>query len=117
MRIPRPTRAAARDHAIERIRELLMLGPASRATICEAIGLNENTCSMYLGYMRKELRLIRVSERKSFVKALEWELGEDPSLPPEDSPTQSSVPARQLGIARDPLVAALFGPAAQAAAA
>lgn len=106
---------AAREAAIERINALLAQGPASRATISATLGLNENTCSIYLGYMRKE-RMIRTNGKRRSFAALEWELGEDPNLPPEGYADQRSVKACQVGIKRDWLVAALFGPAREVTA-
>lgn len=110
IRLKRKPTGETRALFVQKIIELLERDrKASRETMCTELGLNPNACSMYLTYMRKELRLIRTTGTRNWLSAFEWELGEDPSLPAEGVPVQSTVKARQLGIKRDPLVAALFG--------
>jgi hypothetical protein len=100
-----------REHYIDLMLELLKGGTASTKSLCEQVGLPVSTGAKYANYMHRELRLIRHAwERKPFGPS-EWELGTDPKLAPEAECTRKSVPAQQIGIKRDPLVAALFGPA------
>lgn len=108
-------RAAPREEREYYIDLMLVLlkdcGSASTKTLCEQVGLPISTGAKYANYMHRELRLIRHAwERKPFGPS-EWELGADPKLAPNTESSRRSVPAQQVGIGRDPLVAALFGPA------
>jgi len=65
--------------------------------------------------MHRVLRIIRKA-KKNPDGSIEWELGEDATLPAEEAGTkQHTVPARQMDMCRDALVAALFGPASASA--
>ena len=73
--------------------------------------------------MSVQLRVARRAGTQDEQKRELWELGEDPTLPSPDelldqsfAQRRSAVPARQVGMWRDYLVAALFGPAQEAAA-
>jgi hypothetical protein len=99
-----------RSHYLPKIRKLLAAGPTSLETIATALDLRKDVTGTYLHHMHHDLREIRKSTR--LVGADLWELGEDLTLPSDEIRTsQNTVPARQVGMPRDPLVAAMFGPA------
>jgi hypothetical protein len=102
------------------VRLLTEHGSVATGQIVEALGVNERTVVAYLRYLRDVKRTIR---RSGYLKgATLWELGEDTTArkktPPVEEMRQSQafVPARQMGMRRDALVAALFGPAVREAA-
>lgn len=111
-----------RKHYLPKIEKLLEAGPTTRETICAELGLNPNTATAYLRHMYKDLRTIRKAATLEDNTVL-WELGEDPTLAAMDEDAeagnakQHTVTARQMGMARDPLVAGLFGAPGQGAAA
>lgn len=105
-----------RDRYVPLIRAILERGPEARGDIATELGLNPNTLTIYLRYMHQTLGEIRrgpIAGNNSF----RWELGEDPALCYRiEKGDQRTVPARQVGMWRDSLVAALFGPGQGAAA-
>jgi len=114
---PKAEQQAARAEAFAKVLELLQEGPKTSSEMYEVIGGARSTLPNYLRHMHQKLRVIRMTgEYRN--RAELWELGADPALPdPEDdldsliAPKRGVHPARQLGMRRDPLVAALFGPA------
>lgn len=112
-----PSRNEQRDHYVPLIKAMLERGPAARGDIAAELGLNPNTLTIYLRYMHQTLGIIRrgpVAGNNSF----RWELGEDPALAYQiEKGDQRTVPARQVGMWRDVMVAALFGAPGQGAAA
>jgi hypothetical protein len=110
-----------RAYYVKEIEQLMAeRGLVTRELICDELGLNPNTASAYLRHMHKDLRMIqRLQERKG-ISRVQWKLGEDFALVAMDDEIergakQHTVPARQIGMCRDSLVAALFGPALAAA--
>jgi hypothetical protein len=107
----KPAAPQQRAAFLKRIQKLLNVQPLTTDELNKELGLERYTLVSYLRYMRKEQRLIRqLADGK-------WEMGEDPALPSVDADDgegakqQHVVPARQVGMRRDVLVAALFGPA------
>ena len=119
---PKEEQLAARAAAVAGVLELLKEGPKTAAEMFAVIGGLRPTFSNYLNHMHKTLRQIRMTGQYRNRGEL-WELGADPALPELDdeldqliAPKRGIHPARQLGMRRDPLVAALFGPALGATA-
>jgi hypothetical protein len=116
-RCSRADKIAQRAAAIERVAELLAQKPRTALELSFILDVHQSTVFSYLHHMERELRTARKSGRFNGSREL-WELGVDPLLPekPEPrnlgtTPQRGTVPARQCGMWRDPLVAALFGPA------
>lgn len=111
---------AARAEAVAKVVELLQEGSKTAGELFAIVGGLRPTFSNYLNHMHKKLRLIRMTgEYRN--RGEVWELGADPALPTEDelldqmfAVKRARAPAQQMGMRRDPLVAALFGPAASA---
>jgi len=107
-----------RKHFMPKIEALLkQQGSMTREEICAELGLGESAALTYLRRMRLDGKVCRIETRKG--GAILWELGEDQLLDAPDSKDgmkQHTVPARQLGMERDPMIAALFGPAMGVAA-
>ncbi|MEH6435810.1 hypothetical protein [Massilia sp. DD77] len=115
--IGRPAKEARRAAAVVRILELLAERPMTAAEVRAALYLNTSTAFAYLHYMASQLRQVRKTGTRDAKGRELWELGEDPTLPTPDqtldlafAQRRSTVPARQVGMWRDSLVAALFGP-------
>jgi hypothetical protein len=113
-----------REHYVVKILKLLVAGPASLDTIATTLGLRPDVTASYLHHMHHDLREIRRWQERPGFSATLWRIGEDPHLPQrggsllgnESDVKRSVVPARQMGMVRDPLVAAMFGPAREVAA-
>jgi len=109
---------ALRAEAVTRIRELLGKAKLSVVDLARVLRINSNTVYGYLRYMA-EMGEVRRSGEFDAERREKWELG--PEDPEKLSVTEKrpigavTVPARQEGKTRDPLVAALFGPASGAA--
>lgn len=110
---------AARAEAIRKIHELLKDAPATIGEMYQVVDGLRPTIVGYLRYMHKSLRTVRPTSETRGRSTL-WELGADPTLPTPDEEIDSifatrrgSGPAKQIGMKRDPLIAALFGPANQ----
>ncbi|WP_288379797.1 hypothetical protein [uncultured Massilia sp.] len=113
---------AARADAVAKMQAMLEKGPMTAGALFNACEGLRATLKGYLNYMHKTLRTVRPSGKKDGPWIL-WELGADPALPTPDevldeyfAPKRGIGPARQLGMRRDPLIAALFGSAAGAMA-
>jgi hypothetical protein len=110
-----------RELYMPKILKLLAAGPASTAAIAARLELRPDVTASYLHHMHHDLRAIRRWQERPGFSATLWRIGEDPHLPQPGSSLLGSddksdvkrtvVPARQLGMTRDPLVAAMFGPA------
>lgn len=110
---------AARAVAIENMEELMKAGPKTIADLLQVADGQRATIVGYLRYMHMTRRTVRPTNATRGRSTL-WELGADPSLPTADekldrlfAARRGSGPAKQIGMPRDPLVAALFGPATQ----
>lgn len=112
-----------RAQAVEQIKVLLAEKPRSPLEIAERLGLHKSTAYAHLNHMASELRLVRRSGHFDAKRRELWILGADHSLPTVEDRLDgfkmkvATVPARQLGMARDALVAALFGTPGQGASA
>jgi hypothetical protein len=113
-----------RNECIERITALMQKeGPKTIGELSERLSISRSRVAAYLYHMESELRTARRSGKYLAQRVL-WELGADPLMPMMDDALDKSfaarrriVPACQVGMARDWLVAALFGEPAQGAAA
>lgn len=109
----------ARAAAMQKIEDMLREKQCTAPEMALATKVEKNTLNGYLRYMQKTLRKVRIATEPGIRPAL-WELGADPSLPSEDevldrliAPKRGIHKAVQIGIPRDPLIAAFFGPANQ----
>lgn len=126
MTCAKPEAAAKRERwereraaAVAKILDMLSREHCTAPEMAKATKTEPNTLNGYLRYMQKTLRKVRPTGLRRD-KATLWELGADSSLPSEDevldrliAPKRGIHKAVQIGIPRDPLVAALFGPANQ----
>lgn len=105
--------AELREQRIEAITKLLAAGPKSALELSATLIINRSTMGTLLLSMEKTLRTARRSGERRGAQVL-WELGENPEVEDEIdqaiAPKRPIVPARQVGMWRDGLVAALFGP-------
>lgn len=115
----REEQEAARQKAIKEIEAMLGEAPATIGEVYQAVDGMRATIVGYMSYMHKTLRKIRPTGTKK-AHAMLWELGADPALPDLDEELDRLIaakrgwrPAVQVGMQRDPLIAALFGPAHQ----
>lgn len=105
---------AVRAAAVAKMEAVLADGPQTVVEMfAPLVGIRQTFLS-YVRHMHKNLRVIRPTGavRGRFIL---WELGADPTLESLDDEadrlTRLSRQAAQIGMHRDPLVAALFGPA------
>jgi len=108
-----------RERAVEQIRALLAVGSESPGSIAEKLKLSQSSAYAYLKYMACELREVRRTGRLDSEGRHLWELGDDSQMQSRNAlidqgfaPKRPIGPARQIGMQRDPLVQAIFGPAA-----
>lgn len=94
-------REAVRDESIKQIKALLANGPMSAHDLDKVVAVHRNTLYGHLEHMHKVLRIAHPIGFRN--RSMVWQLGVDPALPPLIDSTAK----------RDPLVAALFGPANQ----
>jgi len=113
---------AARDAVVAKVTELLQEGPKTVAEMYPHVVCLRPTFSNYLAHMHKKLRLIHMTGAYRNRAEL-WAWGPDPKLASVDDEIDQAFavrrgvgPARQIGMRRDVLVAALFGPAPGAVA-
>lgn len=109
--------AARREESIERIGALLAEKRLQVRDVVQAFGLNPSTAYAHMKYMEELGLAHRTGERDSLHREW-WAAGRGerrandvPVEPDEDPLSMRTVPARQIGMWRDPLTAALFGPA------
>ena len=95
---------------------LLENGPLTSGEISKELGINPIAGYRCLAYMRDDLRQIHSIPANNRRKMNQWAIGPDASLKSKDAALDQSfaerrftVPARQIGMVRDALVAALFG--------
>jgi len=117
----RPPKQGMRSYYTTKIESLLAEhGQMTRGRLAAELGIALNTLDTYLRYMRNELGMIRQIGKYLDGRPL-WELGQDTGERRTNAPVkelhkqQQVVPAQQVGMWRDGLVAALFGPAQGAA--
>lgn len=113
---------AARAEAVAKITESLAEGPKTMAELLDVVKCLRPTMANYMRYMHKTLRVIHMTGAYRNRGEL-WALGADTTLPTPDEqldrifePKRGRGPACQIGMWRDPLVVALFGPARGGAA-
>lgn len=119
---PKEEQLAARAAAVATFLEMLKEGLKTAADLFAVVGGKRPTVSNYLAHMHKNMRVIRMTGQYRDRAEL-WTLGADPALPAPDDELDHIFavkrgigPARQIGMRRDPLVAALFGQPLGAAA-
>lgn len=113
---------ARRDAALVRIRELLAEKPRSRVDLAVALGIPPGTVYGYLCQMQEldeayQMEHTDEKGRRVWAADSDTEQAGNSRAHAEHQKRAWIVPARQMGMLRDPLVAALFGPAQQGAAA
>lgn len=109
-----------RTDACARILVLMQAGPVTSADVAADLKVSNITGYRYLAYMRDTLRNIH-NERTSNRRDMHlWVLGEDAEIASSDelldrsfAPKRYISPARQIGMIRDSLIAAFFGPAGE----
>lgn len=113
--IPVAQKLAQRAEAIATIRLLLAGGPLTTTDISVKMGLHRTTVFAFMKFLWRDLRQVRRCGVFDGRRAL-WELGEDITLPTRPKAIEdilpvhrNMVPAMQLGVSPDPLVAAFFG--------
>lgn len=112
---------ARRDIAIERISEMLAVAPRTVISMAAELAIPWNTVYGYMRFMQEvgdahQTGRFDVSRRELWA-AGRAKPGEEVEVPDDNPRCAWTVPARQIGMIRDPLVAALFGPAQLGAAA
>lgn len=111
--------AARREESIKRISAALAEGALTIADIAEEFGMPTSTAYGHLTYMESLGLAHRTGKRDENRRRL-WANGPKPVEAEQEEPEERAsraVPAQQLGMARDPLVEALFGPAKHGTAA
>lgn len=110
---------AAREEVCKKILALLAEKPMTVAEIMAALNLKDGTACRYLNYLAEMGEACRQAERGPNNRQI-WQLGRDGA--PADKKERGNafsgatvVPARQVGMWRDPLQVAFFGPAGRAA--
>lgn len=107
--------AARREESIKRISAALAEGDLTIADIAEEFGMPTSTAYGHLTHMESQGLVHRTGKLDENRRRL-WASGPKPveaeQEEAEENPARA-VPAQQLGMARDPLVEALFGPAKQ----
>jgi DNA-binding IclR family transcriptional regulator len=116
--LTRAAKAAAREKAMKRIRELLAVGPISVGPIAADLGLSGPTVYSYLCDMAEDGITRRVGD--PFGHRPKWELGQECAARLQANGMRPHgaivVPAVQVGMQRHWMDVALFGPAQGAAA-
>jgi hypothetical protein len=107
-----------REHYAPKILKILLAGPASTAAIAAKLELRPELVASYLRHLHLEEREIRQYQERPGFSVVLWRLGADPALASkgatplgddESDVKRTVVPARQMGMQRDPMVAAMFG--------
>jgi hypothetical protein len=114
--------AARREASIQKIRELLTEMPHSCFDLSAAVGIPSSTVYNYLRTMQEDGEVYQMDAlddrgRKTWAADSEALQAATDRAAAEHSKRAWVVPARQIGMPHDPLVAALFGPAQMGAAA
>lgn len=114
-------RTAAREAAMTKAQELLANGPLTAADLIARLGVNRSTGFAYLRKLRAAGKVHATDEKRDGLAL--YALGAEPGLACSDEEIDAAFElkqyvarAGQVGMWRDPLVAALFGPAQGAAA-
>ncbi|WP_208280143.1 helix-turn-helix domain-containing protein [Massilia oculi] len=114
-------RTAAREAAMAKAQELLANGPLTAAELIAGLDVNRSTGFAYLRKLRAAGKVYATDEKRDGLAL--YALGTEPGLACSDDEIdavfelkQYAARAGQVGMWRDPLVAALFGPARGAAA-
>jgi predicted ArsR family transcriptional regulator len=109
---------ARRANAIARFRELLAVRPMTVNELAAVVQLPPNTTYQYLCQMAEDGEAQRQGEG-AVGRQTRWILGADKDAQDESHPSRAHgaviVPARQVGMKRNPWDVALFGPAPTAA--
>lgn len=109
-------RTAAREAALSKALELFAQGPMTTVEMIAALGVNRSTGFAYLRKLRADGKVCRTEEMRGGLTL--YALGAEPSPDDTDEEVDAAMAlkrfvaqASQVGMWRDPLVAALFGPA------
>lgn len=111
---------AKRAVCCARILDMLKLAPLTSEQVALALDISPISSYRYLAHMRDELRQIHAVPADSTRKMNQWVLGAGSAPSAKDEGMDRSfaqrrviAPARQVGMVRDSLIAALFGPAGE----
>lgn len=109
-------RTAAREAALSKALELFAQGPMTTVEMIAALGVNRSTGFAYLRKLRADGKVYLTDDKRDGLGL--YALGTEPSLTCSDEEVDAAMElkqyvarAGQVGMWRDPLVAALFGPA------
>lgn len=108
---------ANREVVLEQIRALLAMRTLTALDAADALNLNRTTVYAYFVYLAELGEAHKTGERDSHKRAL-WAAGREPANGEAEKVAcaAKTVPAVQIGMQRDPLAEALFGPARGGAA-
>lgn len=106
---------ARRAAAIERVRALLAVEPASSRALADQLELNTHTVHRYLLDMEQEGTACKAGRHDKNGRLMWKVCTPEESIATEHGNRALITRARQVGMARDPLVQALFGPAGRVA--
>jgi hypothetical protein len=108
---------ANREVVLEQIRALLAMRNLTALDAADALNLNRTTVYAYFVYLAELGEAHKTGERDGQKRAL-WAAGRAPVKEEggQEELAAKTVPAVQIGMKRDPLAEALFGPARGAAA-
>lgn len=116
-----PHRLAAREALLSKALELFAEGPMTTPEMFAALGVNRSTGFAYLRKLREGGKVYLTDDKRDGLGL--YALGTEPMLTCSDEEVdaafelkRSVARASQVGMWRDPLVAALFGPAQGVAA-
>lgn len=114
---------ALRAENCARILAVLEKGPMATAQISDALGLRQSACYSCLRYLSGRLHQIHAVGQRDSLGRNYWQLGRAAAQPVQPAKKAAAfgppehrriiVPARQMGIVRDGLLAAFFGPAGE----
>ena len=114
-------RTAAREAALSKALELFAHGPMTTVEMIAALGVNRSTGFAYLRKLRADGKVCLTDDKRDGLGL--YAQGAEPSLTCLDEEVDAAMAlkrfvaqASQVGMWRDPLVAALFGPAPGVAA-
>jgi len=120
-KMSRAQQQTMRAQAMALARDALKVAPLTTHELFDAIGVTRSTGFTYLRTLAKAGEAHMTDQRRNGMAL--WAAGPDPKMDATDDAVDAAMElkryvaqAQQMGMWRDPLVAALFGPARGAAA-
>jgi hypothetical protein len=108
---------AQRVKSCARILELLEKGPMTTRQIIDELKQGGSTVRSYLTHIKDDLHQIHVSGQVATLRTHVWTLGPGTAEQKDREATfdkrQFTIQARQVGMVRDSMLAAFFGPAGE----